>query len=60
MLFSLWIPAEMEDAGQRTVTQVPTDVVNAPSPGVHVTCMALVSWEHMSGAVNVDGLDSLR
>ena len=47
----------MVDAGQRIVTQVPADVVNAPGPGARVVCMARISWERMQGTVSVDRQD---
>ena len=42
---------------QSTVTHVPADVGIAPSLGVHVICMALISWELMLGAISFDGQD---
>ena len=57
MQFSLWIPAEMVDAGRRTTTPVPADVVNAPGLGAQVAHMALISRGLVQGTVHVDGSD---
>ena len=47
----------MVDAGQRTVTPVHADVVNAPGLGAQVARMVLISWGRMLGAVSIDGQD---
>ena len=47
----------MVDAGQRTVTPAPADVVNAPGLGAQVICMAPISQGRMQDAVSVDGQD---
>jgi len=59
MRFIIWIPAEMVDAHELTVTLVPTDAVNPLSLGAQVICTAPISQGGLQNAVSIDGQDSL-
>ena len=47
----------MVDTGQRTIMPLPADAETAPSRGVQVTRMVLISRVCMLGAVSADGQD---
>jgi len=55
MQFSLWIPAEMVDAGWQTVKQVRNDMANTLGLGVQVIRVALIRQGPMLEAVHIDG-----